>query len=105
MVGDPDHAGQEAVARAIPILISEGLEIQIVPCPMVLQLKTEATKKVKNPQPFRELVFLHNYNKQQKEYSFMHNKMMLEVQEKEITELVKIDPDELVRMYQASTTE
>ncbi|MFN7703373.1 MAG: DNA primase [Chryseotalea sp.] len=106
MVGDPDHAGQEAVARAIPILLAAGLEIQVVPCPMVLALKPEApTKKVKNPQPFRELVFLHNYTKQNREYNFVHNKVMLEVQEKEIAELVKIDPDELVRMYPASITE
>ncbi|MFO0414925.1 MAG: DNA primase [Pseudomonadota bacterium] len=107
IVGDPDHAGQEAVVRAIPILLSVGFEITVMSCPMVLQLKLDdkPTNKNPNPQPFRELVFLKAYDKKKKHYTFLHNKQLLEVEEKEIADLAKIDPDELVRLFPAQNTD
>jgi DNA primase len=99
LVYDGDEAGQNAALRAMDILLKHGFQVYIVPMPSVILVKNKKkpTKKEPNPQPIRETVFIKRRDAETITCRQGTEDVTYGIDE--IESIVKVDPDELVRMF------
>lgn len=91
LIYDPDEAGQNAAARNVTLLTKHGFQVSIVPMPAVVEVSEGGSMS-------RDVAFITSRTKE-----FMHLRSDdysdREVALTAVKEVVKIDPDELVRMF------
>jgi DNA primase len=108
---DGDAAGQKATLRDIDILLKHGFEVFTVPVPSIITLKPKPAKKVKGKKPTAksktpkaiiDIGFITARGEESLTYSMINDKgerLEIERSMDEVETIGKVDPDELVRMF------
>lgn len=92
---DPDAAGERSALRSMDLLMKYKFEVAIVPLPVVIQMPK-----------FRELCRITHWNKKSIQFKPLNNpKKMYDEELTHVHEVVKIDPDEMVRMFHTDNVE
>lgn len=92
LIYDPDEAGQSAAARSIPLLARAGFQVNILPMPSIVEMKREKGASV-----WREPVFITHRSKES--ISVKSDNGPIDIPTSKIEAIDKIDPDEIVRIF------
>lgn len=93
LINDPDEAGQNATSRTIDVLMQFGFQCSVLPMPSIIKLKPEKPWI----EPWQQPGFITHRTKEELHFKTVDE--VLNLKFNDITEIEKVDPDALVRMF------